>query len=142
MVYVRCIVVWKCDAFKLPFMCHNTVSSSLSEVMSPYLTIVFHSRQGIWELVLLFISRNPLYTYHPQRDHHCLQGFTPLCYSQDLVLTSHTSLLQRTRVLSCLFIFCLLLHHLVTFWKVTHSASSSFVPEEQSLCFQLLKNLL
>lgn len=62
MVYVRCIVVWKCDAFKLPFMCHNTVSSSLSEVMSPYLTIVLHSRQGIWELALLFISRNPLYT--------------------------------------------------------------------------------
>ena len=82
MAYVRCTVVWKCDAFKLSFMCHNTVSSSLSEVMSPYLTTVLHSRQGIRELVLPFISRNPLHTYHPQRDHHWLQGFSPPCYSQ------------------------------------------------------------
>lgn len=77
------------DAFKLPFMCHNTLSPSLSEVMSPHLTIVLHPRQGTWEFVLLFISRNPLYTHHPQRDHHGLQGFTSLCYSQGTLLSSH-----------------------------------------------------
>ena len=134
MASVRCIVVWKCDTFRFPFMCRNTASSSL--------TTVLHPRQGIWGLVLPCISRNPLYAYHPQRDHHISKASRPCATARDLALTSHPSLLQRTRVLSCLFIFCLLLHHSVTFWKVTYSASSSFVPEEQSLCFQLLKNLL
>ena len=76
-------------------MCYNTVSSSLSEVMSPYLTIVLHSRQGVWELVLLFISRNPLYTHHSQRDHHGLQGFTSLGYSRGTLLSSHTLPFRR-----------------------------------------------
>lgn len=112
-VYVRCIGVWRCDAFKLPFMCHNTVSPSLSEEMSPYLTIVLHSRQGAWEFVLLFISRNPLYTHHPQRDHL----HVPVLQPGNSALISHTSLQQRTRVLSCLFMLCLLLQRLLHFGR-------------------------